>query len=314
MIFSVEIILRIMEYNNMLDEPYLWGTRNEIPYKINECKKLFNDPKNKNKIKVVAIGDSYLEGAFDPFTFDRFFNNKTISYNIGIKGTAVPTQALIIKELIIKKLRPDIIIWTLSIVGDFKKNEKVERQEFYNLDSAIARSYTNNLAWCTPDTFFQWLLIKMFRIYKYRMTLLPQFFIEDNNLTKELERFKRNYHRGFVILNGTYQGEQLNLTESETSSTIAEGRAELFLDTIEEIKRNNIDFLVVSKSNHFYKLRFPAVEELFNTLDKKNFLDLNGNVNLSYNKYCYNYNHLNYYGAQIFTHYVAEKLKDESFI
>ncbi|MHA1146648.1 MAG: hypothetical protein ACTSR8_00200 [Promethearchaeota archaeon] len=314
LILSVEIVLRVMEFNNMFDEPYLWESRNEIPFKLNDCKKIFNDPENKDKIKIVVVGDSYLEGAFDPITFDNLTNEKTISYNFGIKGTAVPTQALLIKELIIKKLNPDIIIWTLSIVGDFKENEKVERQEFYNLDSAIARSYSNNLAWCTIDTFFKWCLIKTFSIYKYRQFLFPKLFNLNDNLTKELNQYKDEYIRGFRILNDTYPGKNQNVTESTTTSNLAEGRKDLFLEIIDEFKRNKIDFLVISKSNHFDELRFPPVDDLFNSLDKKNFLDLNGNVNLSYNENCHNYNHINYKGAQIFTKYVAEKLKNESFL
>ena len=87
---NVEIGLFICEQNNLLDEPYDWGNRNDIPFKINECNELFRS--NPNKLKIIMIGDSRVNQAFYPEQFDNYFNNETITYNLGFSATGALFQ------------------------------------------------------------------------------------------------------------------------------------------------------------------------------------------------------------------------------
>ncbi len=313
-LISVEFTLWIMEINDQIDEPYLWGSRNIIAFKINDCRKLFNSDENEDKIRVVAIGDSYLEAAFDPNSFDEFFNNKTISYNFGLQGCAVPFQSFIIQKLIIPKLKPDIVIWSLSVLSDFKEDSRVEGQEKANLNNPMARYYSDNLNDITIDVLPDYLLLKLFRIYKYRLVLLPDLFDLNEDLENEIESYQDDYVRGFDIHYERYNGAAENLTEEIVTSKMAKGRDDDFFAAINALEKEKIDFLVVTKSPYYSKTIFPEVDEIFDKLDSRNFLDLDGNLILSNSSLHYNRNHLNYYGAQVHTNYLCEKLEQEEII
>jgi len=89
---------------------------------------------------------------------------------------------------------------------------------------------------------------------------------------------------------------------------------DLFKETIESIEENDIDYIVVSSPRYNLRRIYPPVDELFNKLSSKNFLDLNGCEYLNETYYFRDLFHLNTYGAKIYTNLICEKLQNHKVI
>jgi len=291
----IEGVLWILETNNFLDEPYHWGNRNDIPFKINQCKHLFSNPIHRDKIKVIAIGDSKSERAFDPYTFDEYFNNKTISYNFGISGCSIRFQAFLIEYIILTKLKPDFLIWVVDVPNDFKDHENQIQQDIDNLNLPMASVHRNDFTGLNFEEKFDLFLLNMLKIYQHRIYLDLKWFIDE-------------YHRGLVIAYEQYEGDNEGLHDENSTARFHKESGDIFLDTIELIENEDLDYLIVTNPHRDTRILYPPTDYLFNQLSSKNFLDLNGNEELVNNSLYYNSNHLNYYGAQIYTNLIGKKL------
>lgn len=306
--FSVERFLFILDSNNLIDEPYLWGNRSEIAYKLNKCKELFNNPKHKNKLKILIVGDSVGELAFDPFKFDNLSENKTISYNLCITQTAVRFQSFFIKKVIIPKFEPDFIIWTLTIPYDFADIENVNKYEAELLNSKIVRYYNIDFRGLNAIDFFDLLLIKISRIYKFRFSFLPEQFLLTSDLDGIIEDYENLYKRDFWRSFRVYDEDNESMHDVYIDMKFHNESEILFFNTLDFIEYHDTRFLVVVNPARNMNIVYPPVDELFNKLESEKILNLNGNESFMDNNLNHNINHLNYYGAQLYTEFIYRKI------
>jgi len=305
-IFSfLEGFLWILEINNLTEEPYLWGNRNFAPYKINQCKRLFSDPQHKDKIKVVSVGDSVCLYAFNPYKFDEYYKNETISYNLAIKGTSVRFQSFFIQKVIVPKIKPDVIIWQLKAPNDFC--QYVAEEETWNMRSPMARYYLNDFQGMTLFEFFDQITIKLSRIYKYRYFFLPNFLNLDLPYKEDFEDYA-DHPRGFKPKYLIYDDENETMRDHEFTSTFDEKVDDAFVSAINFMENQKIDYLVVSGPYYFERRIYKNADDLLDKLSDKNHLDLNGNEAFLDRDFFKDRNHLNFYGGQVFTHFISEKL------
>lgn len=310
----IESYLWILESNNQLDEPYLWGNRNIVAFKTNECRALFSRDENKDKTKIVIIGDSIALHGINPILLDEFINDNTITYNFAVMGTSIKFQSLLIEKVILPKLKPDFIIWSIYSPADLSYDENLIASEKNIFNSSMARYYSDDLNGCDFDEILDYFLLKVSRIYKYRLSILPFFSYENEEINEELEKFKDDYDNGFQPLYGTYDGDDANNgTVLEIVGNIQykynKQNAQLFLDTIDEIKKNNLNYLIVSCPHRCVKMVHPEADDICNNLDQKHFLNLNGEPVFANNSIYVNFIYTNNLGSQIFTLYVYEKLR-----
>lgn len=293
---------------NDLIEPYQWGSRNEIPYKINDCYKLFSNPKNEGKTRIVIIGDSRPECAFYPELCDENFDDETISYNLAIPGTGILVQSLIIQKIVIPKLKPDIIIWELSIPQDFEDNKENLELDERTLETPMGRYYTENPDKSDFEELCKYYLLKYSRIYRYRGNLRPDLFYLNEYEKKNIDSFNEWYERGYLKRSETIEPTNENVTEASFIYKLHEESVNKFFDTIETLKDNTDFFLIVSGPNRYLKLVFPDITAILNKLSPKNFLNLNGDDSFYYDDLWCNPTHLNVIGATMYTRLVYEKI------
>ena len=308
LLISIESYLWYLESNGYLVEPYEYGNRMDISYKINECYNLFNKNENKDKIKVIIIGDSRAETGFDPALLDFFFDKKTISYNLAIFDSAVRFQSLIIKKVIIPKLKPDIIIWEPTVPQDFTDDKLVYGPDERKLETPMGRYYTNNTKHLDFEDLCKYYLFKYSRLYRYRSNLRPNILSINENDNAKIESYKELFDRGFIGFDESLEPENRNFTQESIDFKLDEEAKDIFFDTIEFIEKNTDYYLILNGPNRYTKFISPVLDSIFNNFPQKNFLDLDGETTFLYDYLWMDSNHLNNNGALLFTEYIYTKI------
>ena len=308
-LIPIEGVFRILEENELLDEPYLWGSRNIIPYKINDCIDLFSQPEHSDKLKVIAIGDSFCVTGFNPYFFDDYFNQSTITYNFGIMGTAARAQSFLIEKVLIPRFAPDAVIWMVNSPFDFVHNEETIADDNSILDTPMGRYYNGDLNDMSLEELSETLFLKFSRLYKYRKMFIPKQFSPE--LKAEIKEFEKMYSRGFRysfgFINNTAPPFRMLIWEKEFDSLAGNQ----FENTINICEDKQIIHLVVSIPQYFACIYYYYTDQFFQQLPQKNFFNLN-NLNSTFcNNLLYFDNlHLNVFGAQLYTTLVAEKFEE----
>lgn len=301
--------LGILEMTNSLPEPYEWGSRQIISWKINECRKLFSQPEHKNKIKVVIVGDSKPQVSFDPHFMDNYFNNITISYNLGFRGIGMRMYSILIQDLIIPKISPDLLVWELN-THDFVDENFTNRDENFSLTSPMGRYYYQYTEGLDFEGLLEYYLLKYSRIYRYRSIILPSFLYFDSVTLSDIKTYEETYDRGFLRRWGKYNGSQpLKIRNMTIQRKFLEEGESLFFQTKNAIEAHNISLLIVHGAYRHLKVTYPRFDAILNTLNFDNFLDLNGNETfLDNGLYSPDGKHLNHLGAKVYTSFVCKKL------
>lgn len=302
-----EIYLFFWSENDNI-EPYQWGSRTEIPYKINDCYELFSNHKHKDKTRIVIIGDSRPECAFYPEICDEYFDDETISYNLAISGTGILVQSFLIQKIVIPKLKPDIIIWELSIPQDFEDNKENLELDERTLETPMGRYYTENPDKSDFEELCKYNLLKYSRIYRYRANLRPDLFYLNEYEKRNIDNFNEWFERGHLKMSETIKTTNENVRDVSFVYTLHEESVNKFFDTIEIMEDNTDFFLIVSGPNRYMKLVFPDITAILNKLSLKNFLNLNGNDSFYHDDLWFNPTHLNVIGATLYTKLVYEKI------
>ena len=312
-ISSAEIYLWVLELNFSIEEPYLWGNRLMVPYKLNRANELFSHHENHEKLKIITMGHSVAFRGFNPFTLDVLFNNKTISYNFGIWGTSVKFQAFLLKKVIIPKLKPDLIIWAVDIDSNFKEVEKIKDEDKRNFDAPMARYYNEDFSDLNNEEYLDMSFLSFSRLYRYRFNFLPEFIETQPKIHERVETWDRKMKRGFIFSYQEYSGDIGdcgNMTETYYNVSYNEEYGDIFLDTVNYFKEISLNYLIISNPNRYEKIIYPKVDRLFNKIKDKHFLNLNGEQIFANNTLHRDAGHLNYYGAEIYTEYIYHKLKN----
>lgn len=297
-ILNVEIGLFICEKNDLLDEPYDWGNRNDIPFKINECNKLFRS--NPNKLKIIIIGDSRVNQAFYPEQFDNYFNNETITYNLGFAGTAAIFQMFLLEHFFLPKFNPDIILWDITF-NDFGNATKHIEQNHNLFSLPMPRYYSNYQVNMTFDDYWDFYFLKISRIQRYRSLFFP-------SKAFTIANYENLYLNGFLKAIGIYETNDTAIYNQTFDFSVDQEILQGFLETRQYFIENNIPHLIISPPHNHARYITPKVQETFKSLGEEYFLDLNGNETLMYDELYHNKDHLNFEGSQIYTQFVYEKM------
>jgi hypothetical protein len=304
MLFSSEYMLAYMQEKDYLGEPYEWGNRNIIPTKINLAKKLFSA--NPDRIPVVVVGDSRVERALDPCKFDDFFNNKTITYNIGIPGTGIQAQTAIIKA-ILKRCNPSFIIYDISL-DDFTNHPFILQEDNVTLSTTMGRYYNRDCINCSIDDYLSHITLGRSSLYQYRRQILPKWLNPTPIKEHESSLYFASY-QGFVWSNeNNHKPTGNEVYDVVIDYQLHPTSRELFLKTIQSFNNVNITFLIVNGPHCYQRRVAPDVQHILEELPIENYLNLNGNYSLANSLLYYDSNHLNYDGAQLYTEYVCNKL------
>ena len=296
-ILNVEFGLFICEQNNILVEPYNWGNRNDIPFKINECNELFKN--NPNKLKIIMVGDSRANQAFYPEQFDNYFNNETITYNLGFAGTAAIFQIFLLKHIYLPKLKPDIILWDITF-NDFGNSTKHIEQNHNLFSLPMPRYYSDYKVNMTTNDYGDYYFTKFSRIYRYRSLFFPESF--------NIAKYENVYLNGFLKADGVYETNDTAIYNRTLNFSVHPEFLQDFLEMRQFFIDSNIPHLIINPSHNHVRWITPKVQEAFISYGDEYFLDLNGNETLMYDDLYYNKDHLNFEGAQIYTKFVNEKM------
>lgn len=289
--FSMEISLFYVEQNSLVIEPYNWGNRHEIPFKINDCHKLFSE--NPDKYRVIFIGDSMGEMEFDPLLFDNFLNQTTISYNLAFQGVGVMFESLLL-NIVLDKLAPDFVIWQLNVKDLSITGEENETEL---LNTPMPRFHQNNWEGFDAAAIF---LMKNSLIYRTRF-LLPSTWIS-------ISYQKSRFSRGFWSTDTKIEPENETKQIERITPFFSNGALEIN-STIKKLEERNIPYLFLNSPCYKYNISFYEFDKFMNSYPDNRYLNLQGNESFDNNDF-YNTFHLNKYGAAKCTEYIYDKIRN----
>jgi len=305
---AIEMYMWYLESNGYLVEPYEYGTRLDISFKINECYELFNKQENQEKLRIVIIGDSRAETGVDPKLLDFYFNKKTISYNLAIFDSAVRFHYFLVEKVIVPKLHPDIIIWEPTVPQDWTDDDKDADQR--KLATPMARYYTENTDYLDFEEFCKYYLFKYSRLYRYRSNLKLNIYGLNKNEKDKIENYEEWFDRGYFKNDEIMIPENQNFTLIDIKFELDDKAEDMFFDAIDFIKENTKFYLIVNGPNRFTKFNSSILEEIFSKISNKRFLDLDGNSDFLSDFLWMNPTHLNENGALLFTFYIYKKINN----
>ena len=301
----LEATLYGLDNMKRLKEPENWGTRPVIPYKIDKCLELFNQ--NPGKLKVVMIGDSMPELAFNPILFDAYFDNKTISYNLALSGTPMSFQGRFISDVVLNRIHPDLVLISTTIYDMTISNDNTkEAEELFS--QPMAHFYFQNTSGMDENELLSYNLEKSWLTYRYRSVIFESLL----NLNP-ISDFDKYFIRGCA-----------NRTQRMVGNTTKEYINELYapwaLDmegvnnwqyAIGNLTEKGVQYLIVGHPYNHDRINNPEFNALLDAYPEDRVLDLNGNLTLSPDYLWHNSNHLNSeFGAPIYTRFVSEKLSN----
>ncbi len=309
---AIDNILRVLDAEGVLWEPSEWGNRPEIATKLNKCMDLFN--RNDAKFKIVFVGDSTTEIGIDPVLLDSFFNNETISYNFGIAGTSPRFQSVYFEKVILPKLKPDFVIWSVN-PSDFW--DSIPTNEFDNaiLRTPMGRYYTGDGSGLDFFGQVNQFLFQNSPLYRYRGYFVPPWL--DFSIYRGL--IANPYTNGYWTTDiKAYSSNDTTILNIPGILPSWEGypvsfnnlSADRMVETLNLIQTNGLDYLVVYGPFNHFNYTFPELDYVLGSLTQERFLDLNGNETLMWDDLYNTIHHLNKDGAQILTRFIYEKLAD----
>ncbi len=309
-LISGECLFWGLDASGIIGVPYDWGSRNLVAFKINECRRLFNQ--NPNKFKIIGIGDSMMEMGLNPILLDSLFDGNTITYNLGLAGVAVRFESLYLQKVIFQEIKPDFVIWEVNNV-DFWDWVPANEQDNLLLESPAGIYYSGNMSGLNFDESINQFLMKYSYLYRYHSYFIPPFYESSaNNLYLD-------YQRGFLNTTGssistgetTISDEPGIISESAGYPiTFSEQAKTLFYEVLSQITNAGIGFLIIYGPFMHKHIVFPALDNIFASLSESDFLDFNGNESLMADELYYNDLHLNSQGSSIYTNFTFEKIKN----
>jgi hypothetical protein len=302
---SLEITLDFLQFNNTLGEPYQWGDRSDIPFKINEARSLFSGYSSRT-VKILIYGDSRAEYDVDPRVIDTFFHNSTISYNLGLSATSNKFQTFLLKNTVLSRDKPDLLIWIVS-QNDFDTDNFTISQDAHNFGEPMGRYYSGNVSGLDWQGLCDFALLKISSIYRYRDVFFPRA-IFGSAYTYD---WSTNLDRGYAR---TYEQNYSSNASSIVNSTFGVGfdteSAQDFLDTLDFLENMKIPYLIVLPPwNYVHQVNLP-LDVLCSQIQGNSLLDLNGNLSIAPDAYYFNTAHLNSYGAKVCTTFICAKIKN----
>jgi hypothetical protein len=192
---------------------------------------------------------------------------------------------------------------------DFIYNERTISEDNSILDTPMGRYYRGDLNDMSLEEVSETLFLKFSRLYKYRRMFFPERLSPE--LKAEIEEFENIYSRGFMNLYGFIDNGSSTFRVLMLGKEIDSLAGNNFVDTVNFFKDKKIKYLVVSIPQYFACIYNFYIDQIFQQLPKKNFINFN-NLNLTFcnNLLYFDRIHLNIYGAQLFTTLVAEKFEE----
>lgn len=300
--------IAILEKDGNMFEPYNWDSRMEISIEVNEAKTLFLRDENQKKIKIVTMGDSRIERSFNPYLNDDLLENKTISYNLGIHGTSMDLQTTYLENIIIPKIKPDIVIWD-TYFKDFCQYDSISLEGY----SPMLDYYTQNTSGLSNYDRVEYYANKYSRVYRYK-SLFEYENMKDQYQMVYQNKFQNN--RGFKSKPKVTDSGFINKTIGDwTNSISSPDLVSRFFHIIDLFEEKNIEYLIINtpQNNFNYKNWTIFEEEIASNLPKSRYINFDSPAYEVFNHYEYYYdkNHLNSFGAEVFTEILSQKLSDQ---
>ncbi len=179
-----------------------------------------------NQQRIAMVGDSftYGHGVLHHQTYPFFLEKKlnSLGYDIWVDNAGVPgygpdQEFVYLKEEIIPKIRPDFIIWNLSLNDEFDSNEaclfRKHRDTYYQLSGRLNSLYFT----------------------QYYPPLLPKIIRESKLLSFLLSLFPERYTLGCTQnkkISGEEFAEKLNFLLNEVKVLLSSSNAQLLVTII----------------------------------------------------------------------------------
>ena len=257
-----------------------------------------------NEYDVMFFGSSNTYCSFNPLIF--YEESGVKSYILATQNQPVWASYTYMKESL-KTQKPKLLV--MDILAFTYKDE-------YS-DDGVTHSYMDDLPMSANKLELAWVSAPN---YGKRLELLCNFIKYHsrwNELTKTDFTFKRSeardYLKGYVLLESTFDKAVLPDADTEETSPIEEKQKEYFYKIINLAKENNIPLVLVKTPSNVVE----KDQKLFNTVkkmaEKENvpFIDFNrryDEIGLDIKDHFFDKSHLNYKGAEKFTRYFAKEI------
>lgn len=306
LLITIDILFIIPENENLFEEPYDWGNRGDIPFKINECKSIFAE--NQGKLKIIVIGDSRGQQALWSQELDKKFDNQTITYNLCFAGTGALFQISLLQEIFLPQLQPDIVIWDLSF-NDFGDTpvQNEQNRELFSLPRA--RYYTNYKINMTSEEQISYYLSKISRLYRYRSNFFPSVFRVESTKGENIAKYERTYQAGFLETEQIFISNETDIRNLTINSPLHNETMTKFQQIRQSLQTKGIYHLIVHPAHDHQIWINKELQSLFIEFGEDFFLDLNGDSRFVNHTLYSNKDHLNSNGASLYTNLIYEKIQ-----